>query len=102
MPQVIVGRWQLYLTVLAVACLPMGLIWDISWHVSIGRDTFWAPAHIVIQLGGIIPALLFASHAVRTTFWGSTEERKIAITGTIGCTAPALFQPMFKRRPANR
>src|SRR4051812_4000283 len=54
------NQWQSYVTVAAVACLPIGLLWDISWHISIGRDTFWAPAHIVIQLGGIVPALLFA------------------------------------------
>jgi hypothetical protein len=67
------------LSVLAVACLPLGLLWDISWHISIGRDTFWAPAHIVIQLGGIIPALLFAWQAARTTCRGTPEERGASV-----------------------
>ena len=67
------------LSVLAVACLPLGLLWDISWHISIGRDTFWAPAHIVIQLGGFIPALLFAWQAARTTFRGTPQERSASV-----------------------
>jgi hypothetical protein len=49
-----------YLAVAGLACLPIGLLWDISHHSTIGRDTFWTPAHIVIQLGGIVPALLLA------------------------------------------
>jgi multisubunit Na+/H+ antiporter MnhB subunit len=69
----------MYLSVLAVACLPLGLLWDISWHVSIGRDTFWAPAHIVIQLGGIIPALLFAWQAANITFRGTAGERAASV-----------------------
>ena len=32
----------------------VGVHWDISWHRSIGRDTFWTPAHIAIYLCGIL------------------------------------------------
>src|SRR5262245_30723261 len=77
-PIILTSR-QLYVSVLAVACLPLGLLWDISWHISIGRDTFWAPAHIVIQLGGFVPALLFAWQAARITFRGAAEERAAAV-----------------------
>ena len=35
----------------------VGIHWDISWHRSIGRDTFWTPAHIVIQLCGILAGI---------------------------------------------
>src|SRR5207249_2099402 len=51
---------SVYVVVAGLACLPIGLLWDISHHSTIGRDTFWTPAHILIQLGGIVPALLFA------------------------------------------
>lgn len=73
-------RWQMYLAVFAVACLPLGLIWDISWHISIGRDTFWAPAHIVIQLGGLTPALLFAWQSLRVTFQGPASDRAATVS----------------------
>ena len=63
---------SVYLAVAGLACLPIGLLWDISHHSTIGRDTFWTPAHIIIQLGGIVPALLFASIALKTTFRGTS------------------------------
>jgi hypothetical protein len=69
-----------YLAVAGLACLPIGLLWDISHHSTIGRDTFWTPAHILIQLGGIVPALLFASIALRTTFRGTEEERNASVS----------------------
>jgi hypothetical protein len=65
--------------VAALACLPIGLLWDISHHSSIGRDTFWTPAHIVIQFGGIVPALLFLVIACKTTFRGTAQERACSV-----------------------
>jgi hypothetical protein len=35
----------------------VGIHWDISWHRSIGRDTFWTPAHMVIHLCGILAGI---------------------------------------------
>lgn len=65
---------SVYLALIGLACLPIGLLWDISHHSTIGRDTFWTPAHIIIQLGGIVPALLFASIALKITFRGTQKE----------------------------
>src|SRR2546426_9446937 len=66
--------------VCGLACLPIGLLWDISHHSTIGRDTFWTPAHILIQLGGIVPAFLFAAIAFKTTFRGTQEERDASVS----------------------
>jgi len=66
--------------VAGLACLPIGLLWDISHHSTIGRDTFWTPAHILIQLGGIVPALLFTAIAWQTTFRGTAEERDASVS----------------------
>jgi len=71
---------SVYLAVAGLACLPIGLLWDISHHSTIGRDTFWTPAHILIQLGGIVPALLFGSIALKTTFRGTREERDASVS----------------------
>jgi hypothetical protein len=78
---------KIYWTVLAMAGLPLGITWDISWHITIGRDTFWTPAHILIQMGGVIPALLFAWEAWRTTFRGTAAERAGSIS-LLGIRAP--------------
>src|SRR2546422_11213055 len=69
-----------YVAVAGLACLPIGLLWDISHHSTIGRDTFWTPAHVLIQLGGIVPALLFAAIALKTTLRGTQEERDASVS----------------------
>jgi hypothetical protein len=49
--------WYVWSLFAAVASVVVGGYWDISWHMSIGRDSFWTPAHIAIQLCGIIAGL---------------------------------------------
>src|SRR5439155_24442348 len=71
---------SVYVAVAGLACLPVGLLWDISHHSTIGRDTFWTPAHILIQLGGIVPALLFASIALKMTLRGTREARDASVS----------------------
>lgn len=46
----------------------IGVHWDISWHRSIGRDTFWTPAHIAIQLCGVIAGITCGYLILKTTF----------------------------------
>ena len=46
--------WYIWCNVLAVASSVVGGVWDISWQESVGRDTFWTPAHLLIQLCGIL------------------------------------------------
>jgi len=71
---------SVYLAVAGLVCLPIGLLWDISHHSTIGRDTFWTPAHILVQLGGIVPALLFASIAWKATFAGNQREQDATVS----------------------
>ncbi len=71
---------SVYVAVAGLACLPIGLLWDISHHSTIGRDTFWTPAHILIQLGGIVPALLFGAIALKTTFRGTLQARDASVS----------------------
>src|ERR1041384_4021187 len=57
----------------------VGVYWDISWHMSIGRDSFWTPAHLVIQAGGLIAGISSGYVALKTTFHGTTAERDAAV-----------------------
>jgi hypothetical protein len=72
--------WHAYAVVLAAAMVVTGLLWDISWHMSIGRDTFWTPAHLLIQSGGLIAGLGSGYLALRTTFAGTAAERASAVS----------------------
>ena len=68
--------WYVTAMAFAATSIVVGVIWDISWHQTIGRDTFWTPAHIAIYLGGVLAGIGGGYLAIRTTFWGTEEERQ--------------------------
>src|SRR5215510_1648842 len=49
--------WTLYAVLFASTSVIIGIIWDVSWHSTIGRDTFWTPAHMAIYVGGLVAGL---------------------------------------------
>lgn len=72
--------WHAYAVVAGATCVMIGVYWDISWHMSIGRDTFWTPAHLLIQAGGLLAGLSSAYVALRTTFRGTPEQRANSVS----------------------
>ena len=65
--------WFCYVILIASTCIAVGLQWDISWHMTIGRDSFWTPAHMVIYLGGILGGLISAILVFKMTFFDKNE-----------------------------
>ncbi len=59
--------WTLRLTATGCAAITLGLLWDISWHASIGRDTVWTPAHVTIYIGALLAGLSGAWGVARAT-----------------------------------
>jgi hypothetical protein len=72
---VIADEWPIYAVLAASASIVIGLIWDISWHRTIGRDTFWSPPHVIEQIGAIVSGLSCGYVVLKTTFAGSADER---------------------------
>src|SRR5512132_744001 len=72
--------WHAYTVAFAAACVMIGAYWDISWHMSIGRDTFWTPAHLLIQAGGLIAGISSGYVALKTTFKGTPDERAASVS----------------------
>jgi hypothetical protein len=68
--------WRCWFAVLGAACIPLGALWDISWHSTIGRDTFWTPAHMLIYLGGVLPGFTCGWLALKSTYWSGPEEKR--------------------------
>jgi hypothetical protein len=66
--------WPLYAVVLASTCIVVGLIWDVSWHRTVGRDTFWTLAHVLEQLAAVIAGLSCGWLVLKTTLAGSPEQ----------------------------
>jgi len=75
----VTDAWHARAVVFAAACVMVGVYWDISWHMSIGRDTFWTPAHLLIQAGGLIAGTTSGYVALRNTFRGTPEERAASV-----------------------
>ena len=79
--------WYIWCGLLGVTSIVFGLYWDISWHMSIGRDTFWTPAHMAIQLGGIAIALS-SVYLILSTTWGRNPAAKAASIQVWGFRGP--------------
>lgn len=71
--------WYVPAVLIAATCAVVGVIWDISWHRSIGRDTFWTPAHLTIYASGIIAGLSCGWLVLRATFGGRAEDRAATV-----------------------
>src|ERR1700749_2017726 len=80
-------RWPAVCLTFAAACITVGIIWDISWHITIGRDTFWTPAHMLIYVGGAFGGSMGGWLAIYHTFLARPEQRGQAVT-ILGARAP--------------
>jgi hypothetical protein len=72
--------WHACAVVVAATSVIVGVIWDISWHMTIGRDTFWTPAHLAIQGGGLLAGLTSGYVAIRTTFFGTPAQKAAGVS----------------------
>lgn len=61
-------------------CIAVGLYWDISWHEAIGRDTFWTPAHLLIQFGAVLTGTVAGWVIMRATFGGDSAARQSSVS----------------------
>jgi hypothetical protein len=73
------AHWVSRVVMLGATSIVVGILWDISWHRTIGRDTFWTPAHLAIQLGGLLGGFISGWLVLHTTFWGTESEKASAV-----------------------
>jgi hypothetical protein len=71
--------WYVWNFLAAGISVTIGGIWDISWHVSIGRDTFWTPAHLLIYLCGILGGVGSAVLILGTTWNARSPLRDTSV-----------------------
>jgi hypothetical protein len=79
--------WPGFLLAVAATCICVGIMWDISWHETIGRDTFWTPAHMTIYLGGAMAGCVGGCLAIQATFFGGPAEKAGSVC-VFGARAP--------------
>jgi hypothetical protein len=66
--------WYLWLGAAAMTSAAVGEEWDASWHRSIGRDSFFTPAHVMIYLCGVLAAILGIALLVQCTARSSSPR----------------------------
>ena len=60
--------WKVWCLIAGITSTILGIYWDISWHMSIGRDSFWTAPHLAIYVGAILGGLGAAASILPTTF----------------------------------
>src|ERR1700751_2543484 len=71
--------WYLWCAAAAVTSVTIGAHWDVSWHRSIGRDTFWTPAHLAIHLCGVLAGISCGYLILSTTLRADSPLRDCAV-----------------------
>jgi hypothetical protein len=74
------NSWYLNALLISTVSIMAGVIWDISWHMSIGRDTLFSPPHMAIYMGGIVAGASSIWEMFRISFWGTAEEKGKAVS----------------------
>jgi hypothetical protein len=80
--------WYVWCTLAGVTSVMVGVYWDISWHVSIGRDTFWTPAHMAIYMCGVLAGAAYGYLILRTTFDSAAVGLRGASVKIFGLRGP--------------
>jgi hypothetical protein len=79
--------WYLWCATLAVTSAMIGGRWDVSWHSSIGRDTFWTPAHMAIYLCGVL-AGVFSGYLIFYSTFRRSQEIVASSVHVLGFAGP--------------
>ena len=64
-----------YVSVIASMCVILGILWDIAWHMSIGRDGLFSAPHVVVYVGATFAGIFSGYQVLKTSFWGSKLEK---------------------------
>src|ERR1700761_7052347 len=83
----------IYAVSLASLLTVVGILWDISWHRSIGRDKFLSPPHILIYLGAIFAGLFSGIQVIYHSFFSPVTVRTglIRVWGIFYSSLGSLF-----------
>ena len=76
--------WYLWCALLSSTSVALGAHWDIAWHRSIGRDTFWSPPHLMIYAAAVLAALASGSQILKATFTRGEAPGTVRVLGFRG------------------
>ena len=73
--RVATATWFIATILGCAAGIVTGLMWDISWHMTIGRDTLWSAPHLLEYVSGVTAGLSCGYVVLQTTFAGSVDDK---------------------------
>jgi len=79
--------WTVWCGALAITMSSIGGAWDVSWHRSIGRDTFWTPAHMAIYACGVLTAIA-CGYLILTETFSRSHQNNSGSVNVLGLRAP--------------
>lgn len=82
-----------YVCVFASLNIFVGVLWDISWHMTIGRDGLFSAPHVLMYLGSVFAGIFAGFQCLKTSFWGSPQEkgRSVRFWGIFYSSLGGLF-----------
>jgi hypothetical protein len=79
--------WYIWSSIAAIVSAKIGGEWDISWHMSIGRDAFLTAPHLMIYLCGVLAGITCGYLILKTTF-DPTSRLRASSVHVLGFQAP--------------
>jgi len=85
--------FYIYAVSIASLLAVSGVLWDISWHRSIGRDKFLSAPHLLIYMAAVFGGLFSGIQVIWNSFFTSDETKKglVKIWGIFYSSLGALF-----------
>ncbi len=80
--------WTIWFLVVGVTTTLIGGTWDFAWHMSIGRERFWTPPHVLVQSGGLLVGIACTYAILAATLAGASRVRNDSVH-VLGVYAPA-------------
>jgi hypothetical protein len=76
--------WPLWCALGASVAAAFGVHWDIAWHRSIGRDSFWTPPHVAIYSAAVLAAVAALARILPATFGRGGAGGAVRVLGFRG------------------
>ena len=73
------ATWFIGVILASAAGIANGLLWDISWHMTVGRDSFWTTPHLVEYVSGLAAGLSCGYVVLRATFAGGAADHAVTV-----------------------
>ncbi len=78
------ATWPLWFVLGSSLAAAFGTHWDIAWHRSIGRDSFWTPPHVAIYAAAIMAAVAALARILPATLGGAAAASSVRVLGFRG------------------